>query len=108
MPPPRITSIRRRRSTVTVRHALQRSHRLRFGVAIHVASAIAASGIRRRAPQRPAGDLPWFDAPLPPPLDDAVEDEVALDTLRRFLCDPAGQFLAQSLGLRLADEVEGG
>jgi hypothetical protein len=35
-----------------------------------------------------------------------VEDEVALDTLRRFLCDPAGQFLAQSLGLRLADEVE--
>ena len=53
------------------------------------------------------GDLqPWFDAPLPPPLDDAVEDDVALDTLRRFLCDPAGQFLAQSLGLRLADDVE--
>jgi exodeoxyribonuclease V gamma subunit len=49
---------------------------------------------------------PWFDAPLPPPPEDAVEDEVALDSLRRFLCDPAGQFLAQSLGLRLADEVE--
>ncbi|WP_329923411.1 exodeoxyribonuclease V subunit gamma [Stenotrophomonas geniculata] len=52
------------------------------------------------------GLQPWFDAPLPPPLDDAVEEEVALDTLRRFLCDPAGQFLAQSLGLRLADDVD--
>ncbi|CRQ74914.1 Exodeoxyribonuclease V gamma chain [Pseudomonas aeruginosa] len=51
------------------------------------------------------GLQPWFDAPLPPPPDDAVEDELALDTLRRFLCDPAGQFLAQSMGLRLADDA---
>ena len=61
---------------------------------------------RCRPPHRPAWGLqPWFDAPLPPPFDDAVEDELALDTLRRFLCDPAGQFLAQSMGLRLADDA---
>ncbi len=49
---------------------------------------------------------PWFDAALPPSQEEAVEDEVSLDALRRFLIDPAGQFLAHSLGLRLADEVE--
>ncbi|MBR7559533.1 hypothetical protein KC218_23580, partial [Mycobacterium tuberculosis] len=51
------------------------------------------------------GLQPWFDAALPP-RDEAGEDDVALDTLRRFLCEPAGQFLAQSLGLRLADDVD--
>lgn len=92
----------------TVRHALQPFSPAAFG-----------DGDRRRfsyrrqwypSAGRMAGERgrlqPWFDAPLPAPVDDATEEELALDTLRRFLCDPAGQFLAQSLGLRLADEVE--
>ncbi|MCD9029027.1 exodeoxyribonuclease V subunit gamma [Luteimonas sp. BDR2-5] len=45
---------------------------------------------------------PWFEAPLPPP---EIESELPLDALRRFLVDPAGQFLAQRLGLRLPGDI---
>lgn len=47
---------------------------------------------------------PWFTGVL-----DAAEPprELALTTLRRFLVDPAGQFLRQRMGLRLPDEIEG-
>ncbi len=46
---------------------------------------------------------PWFQTPLA--ANDEVQREVSLDELRRFLTDPAGQFLRQ-LGLRLPDEVD--
>jgi len=50
---------------------------------------------------------PWsagvLDAPLPAAL---REPGVSLDALRRFLADPAGQFLEQRLGLRLGGEIE--
>ena len=91
----------------TVRHALQPFSPAAFGDGdprrfSYRRQWYPAAG--RMAGQR-GGLPPWFDAPLPP-AENAVEDDVALDSLRRFLCDPAGQFLAQSLGLRLADEVE--
>ena len=56
-------------------------------------------GVRRALP-------PWVEAPLPPPEDEG--DVLPLEALRRFLLDPAGQFLAQRLGLRLPDALEEG
>lgn len=56
-------------------------------------------GVRRALP-------PWVEAPLPPPEDEG--DVLPLDALRRFLLDPAGQFLTQRLGLRLPDALEEG
>jgi exodeoxyribonuclease V gamma subunit len=47
---------------------------------------------------------PWFEQPLSEPVE--AEQELSLDALRRFLLDPAGQFLAQRLGLRLPDPIE--
>lgn len=55
-----------------------------------------------RAPRRDAE--PWFVEPL---SDIALPQELDLVALRRFLADPAGQFLRQRMGLRLPDEVEG-
>ncbi|WP_372017100.1 exodeoxyribonuclease V subunit gamma [Pseudoxanthomonas sp. 10H] len=54
------------------------------------------------------GLAPWFDAAtaLAAPADDA--GELSLDELRRFLARPAGQFLRQRLGLRLAELDEAG
>ena len=50
---------------------------------------------------------PWFDGPLAAPLPSALEDDsLSLDALRRFINDPAGQFLNQRLGLRLAGEID--
>ncbi len=50
---------------------------------------------------------PWWpaDASLPPPEPAA---ELSLDALRRFLLDPAGQFLRQRLALRLPEPEAGG
>lgn len=47
---------------------------------------------------------PW----LTKALDAAGEasEVLALDALRRFLCDPAKQFLRERMGMRLPDEVE--
>lgn len=60
--------------------------------------AIGGAGARHALPR-------WFDAPLPasPPQED---DALPLHALRRFLLDPAGEFLKQRLGLRLPDEAE--
>lgn len=50
---------------------------------------------------------PWFNGQLPASLPEVLgDDSVSLDALRRFLSDPAGQFLSQRLGLRLAGEVD--
>ncbi|HIE5650864.1 TPA: exodeoxyribonuclease V subunit gamma [Stenotrophomonas maltophilia] len=93
----------------TVRHALQPFSPAAFGDGdprrfSYRRQWHPAAG--RLAGQR-GGLSPWFDAAaLPPPVEAAVEEELSLESLRRFLCDPAGQFLSQSLGLRLADEVE--
>jgi len=66
-----------------------------------------------RAVWRPAADhvemarraLPaWAEAAFPPPSED--EQDVPLDTLRRFLLDPAASFLTHRLGLRLPDPIE--
>jgi len=47
---------------------------------------------------------PWLNTPL---ADEAApEESLSLDTLRRFLTDPAGQFLRQRLGLRTGGELE--
>ncbi|HEY0502972.1 MAG TPA: exodeoxyribonuclease V subunit gamma [Lysobacter sp.] len=55
-----------------------------------------------RGPRR--GAAPWFGPALP---DAGLPEELDLVALRRFLVDPAGQFLRQRMGLRLPDEVEG-
>jgi len=47
---------------------------------------------------------PWFHTPLAD--EPAPEDGFSLDTLRRFLTDPAGQFLRQRLGWRPGGEIE--
>lgn len=50
---------------------------------------------------------PWFDGPLLGPQPEAFNDkELPLDALRRFLTDPAGQFLSQRLGMRLAGDID--
>ncbi len=50
---------------------------------------------------------PWFSGALQAPVPEALQDErLPLDALRRFLGDPAGQFLGQRLGLRLAGEID--
>ncbi|WP_313275111.1 exodeoxyribonuclease V subunit gamma [Stenotrophomonas sp.] len=48
---------------------------------------------------------PWFAQALPPSETAGLEADLGLDALRRFLTDPASQFLSQRLGLRLPDEV---
>jgi exodeoxyribonuclease V gamma subunit len=48
---------------------------------------------------------PWFSGPLPPAETLTTDTELSLDALRRFLTDPASQFLSQRLGLRLPDEL---
>jgi exodeoxyribonuclease V gamma subunit len=63
-------------------------------------AAGAVGGQRRQLAPWSAGVL---DAPLPAAL---REPGVSLDALRRFLADPAGQFLEQRLGLRLGGEIE--
>ena len=57
------------------------------------------AGARRALP-------PWIDAAdaLAPPAQ--AEDDLPLDALRRFLLDPAGQFLRQRLQLRLPEPDE--
>src|SRR5690606_27795691 len=51
---------------------------------------------------------PWMraDAPLAP--QEALENELSLDALRRFLPAPAEQFLRQRLGLRLPEVEQAG
>ena len=94
---------------LTLRHALQPFAPAAFG---------AEGDPRRfsyRAQWQPAAGriggsrvplAPWIDAPLPPRLaDDADEDTLPLDALRRFLTAPTRQFLRERLDLRLADET---
>ena len=52
---------------------------------------------------------PWVKSPLPE-IASAEEESgsLTLDSLRRFLLDPSGQFLSQRLGLRLPDSDDGG
>jgi exodeoxyribonuclease V gamma subunit len=55
------------------------------------------------------GQLPaWISTPLPAPVatTEPVESRLSLDELRRFLVDPAGQFLSLSLGLRLPGDLQ--
>ncbi len=64
-------------------------------------AAGAMGGNRQRLPT-------WIDGPLGAPLPEALTDtQLPLDSLRRFFADPAGQFLNQRLGLRLAGEIDG-
>jgi len=50
---------------------------------------------------------PWSAGELAAPLPEALQEPVlSLDALRRFLADPAGQFLEQRLGLRLGGEIQ--
>ncbi|KRG41512.1 exodeoxyribonuclease V subunit gamma [Stenotrophomonas pictorum JCM 9942] len=63
-------------------------------------AAGAMGGRRQRLPA-------WIEGPLGAPLPQALtEERLALEALRRFLADPAGQFLQQRLGLRLAGEID--
>ena len=49
----------------------------------------------------------WMQGELAAPLPEALQDKrLSLDALRRFLADPAGQFLEQRLGLRLAGDID--
>jgi len=95
------------RKALTVRHALQPFSPAAFG------DGDARRFSYRRQWHPAAGSLggqraqlqPWFDGVLPEPAQ-APAPDLALEALRRFLLDPAGQFLTQALGLRLADAVE--
>ncbi len=49
---------------------------------------------------------PWMDAGGVPASPGETERELPLDALRRFLLDPAGQFLRQRLDLRLPEPEE--
>ena len=64
-------------------------------------AAGSLAGARRIAP-------PWIgaDEAMSPPGD--AESELSLDALRRFLLDPAGQFLRQRLDIRLPEIEEAG
>lgn len=57
---------------------------------------------RAGAPRQP--QAPWSGAALPVLAE--PESELSLEALRRFLIDPAGQFLRQRLGLRLPEEED--
>ena len=94
----------------TVRHALQPfspaafggGDARRFSYRQQWHPAAATLGGQRDA-------LPaWHDAPLPAPAaqDSRTQDNLSLDELRRLLADPAGQFLARALGLRLPDPLQ--
>ena len=56
----------------------------------------SVGGARRRL-------APWFDKPVDKSVE--ADTEVSLDELRRFLSDPAGQFLRQ-LGIRLPEQAD--
>jgi exodeoxyribonuclease V gamma subunit len=95
------------KTRLVVRHTLQPFAPAAFG------SADEPRRFSYRAAWRPAADrvdgarralAPWAGSPLPLPVED--EHEVSLDTLRRFLLDPAQAFLTQRLGLRLPDAIE--
>lgn len=51
---------------------------------------------------------PWMDAALALSPPQGIETDLSLDALRRFLLDPAGQFLRQRLGLRLPEPEDAG
>ena len=63
-------------------------------------AAAAVGGQRQALAAWCAGELPAAQADTP------AETSLSLDTLRRFFADPAGQFLQQRLGLRLAGEID--
>lgn len=97
-----------------VRHALQPFSPAAFGGSDprrfsyrrqwHAAAA-AVGGVRAVLP-------PWSVPGTPLPASSPAGDSLALDDLRRFLIDPAGHYLALSLGVRLpggiaeSDDVE--
>ncbi len=92
---------------LTVRHSLQPfspaafgggDEPRRFSYRQQWHPAAGSLGSVRRAP--PA----WFEQALAP-LEQEGTPELSLDALRRFLVDPAGQFLSQRLGLRLPDDL---
>ncbi len=94
------------KAALVVRHTLQPFAPAAFG------SADEPRRFSYRAAWRPAADrvdaargvlTPWVDRPLPAPED---EHDLPLETLRRFLLDPAGAFLAHRLGLRLPDPID--
>ncbi len=63
-------------------------------------AAGAVGGQRQRLPA-------WIEGELAAPLPGALQEtSLSLDALRRFLADPAGQFLEHRLGLRLAGEID--
>ncbi|MGB3393184.1 MAG: exodeoxyribonuclease V subunit gamma [Stenotrophomonas sp.] len=63
-------------------------------------AAGAVGGQRQRLPA-------WIEGGLTAPLPEALQEKtLSLDALRRFLADPAGQFLEHRLGLRLAGEID--
>jgi len=94
---------------MTVRHSLQpfapaafgggeEPRRFSYRRQWHPAAG-SLGGVRRAL-------APWFTTPLPPMDSGAAEPELSVDALRRFLTDPASQFLSQRLGLRLPDDVD--
>lgn len=90
---------------LVLRHPLQPFAPAAFGAGD--ARQFSYQGHWRRAAERLAGTrrplAPWIaaDAPLAPT--ESAEHELPLDTLCRFLLDPAGQFLRQRLALRLPE-----
>ncbi|HEY5804717.1 MAG TPA: exodeoxyribonuclease V subunit gamma [Lysobacter sp.] len=95
------------REALVVRHPLQPFAPAAFG------DATDPRRFSYRDEWHPAANLhggerhalgPWIATPLAAPGADA--EVLSLDTLRRFLCDPAGQFLRERMGMRLPTEVE--
>ncbi len=100
-------------TALVVRHPLQP-----FAAAAFGAIGAEAADPRRfsyRRQWRPAVDSligqrqplpPWIPETLPAMADDALPTSLSIDELRRFLLDPAEQFLHQRLGLRLPDPAQ--
>jgi len=100
------------RKALVVRHSLQPFSPVAFGgdgdgayeprrFSYHAQWAPAAA--RTGAPR--AVLPPWFNSTLPS-ISAGERDGLSVDALRRFLTDPAGQFLRQRMGVRLDDEPE--
>ncbi len=96
------------RRQLTVRHALQPFSAAAFGGEdeprrFSYRKAWHPAAQQLGGPRNVPG--PWFQGPLAAAAINP-DDSLGLDALRRFLLDPAAQFLLQALGLRLPDPMD--
>ncbi len=95
------------REALVLRHPLQPFSPAAFGAGDDLRH-YSYRGEWHPAADRAAGGrkplAPWSTTALAAPV--AVEDEISIAELRRFLRDPAGEYLRHRLAMRLPDPVE--